>query len=225
MNKLSSFLTALTSALLVSACGAKSSGNGTAPSLPSTVSTTSSLVAAASNSSVAISGTVTFSVIGGTQPYTWSIQSGGGSLSSTTGASVVYTAGSAAGVAFLTVTDSVGATANASVTIIGSTTTPPSTSGNVCNGNYSATLGSYPASFQFATNGTALSGVLNYAGYQFPLVGTCTSSGISFQLTNSGDTFQGSFAANPSGAARAAMGGTYNNVYYGTTQTWTATPQ
>jgi hypothetical protein len=40
-----------------------------------------------------------------------------------------------------------------------------------------------------------------------------------------GDTFQGTFAANTAGAPRASMSGTYNNVYYGSTQNWTATPQ
>ena len=223
MAKLSFQLTLLLTATILSACGAKSKSNNAASALPTVASTTpQALVAAASLSTVAPGGTVTFSVIGGTAPYTWSIQSGGGAMSSTTGASITYTAGSSIGVAFLSVSDSAGNTANASVTI--ATTTTPTTSGNVCSGNYTATLGTYPASFQFTTSGTTLTGYLTYAGYQYPLVGTCDTNAINFTLTKTGDTFTGSFVANTT-STRSSMQGTYNNVYFGTTQSWTATPQ
>lgn len=223
MLKLSLKLTVLFTAIFLTACGAKSKSNNAASALPAATSTTpQALVAAASLSSVAPGGTVTFSVIGGTAPYTWSIQSGGGSMSSTTGASITYTAGSNIGVAFLSVSDSAGNTANASVTIASTTTT--TTSGNVCSGYYAATLGTYAASFQFQTSGTTLTGYLSYAGYQYPLVGTCDSNAINFTLTTTNDTFTGSFVANTT-STRSSMQGTYNNVYFGTTQTWTATPQ
>lgn len=224
MAKLSFQLTLLLTATVLTACGAKSKSNNaaSAAALPAVTSTTpQALVAAASLSTVAPGGTVTFSVIGGTAPYTWTIQSGGGSMSSTTGASITYTAGSSIGVAFLSVTDANNNSANATVTI---SSTNSGASGNVCSGNYSATLGSYPASFQFQTSGTTLTGYLTYAGYQYPLVGTCDTNAINFTLTNTGDTFTGSFVTNTT-STRSSMQGTYNNVYFGTTQTWTATPQ
>jgi hypothetical protein len=61
-----------------------------------------------------------FQAIGGRPPYTWSFPTNAGTLSNTTGPSTILTAGTSAGKFTLLLTDSVGATAAAEVTI-----TPP----------------------------------------------------------------------------------------------------
>lgn len=218
MTKLSTYFTLFMTLLLFTACGAKSSGNSAASAAPPVANLSSSLVAAASSSSISTGQTVTFSVIGGTAPYTWIVTSGGGTLDSSTGASVLYTASNSAGLVYVSVTDSLGATTSVSVNVASTS----STSAYTCNGNYSGTLGSHAASFQFTTNGTALTGYMVYAGYKFALTGTCGASGVSFVLTSAGDTFTGTFGT-PTGAL-APISGTYLNAYTGTTQTWTATP-
>jgi hypothetical protein len=225
MTQLSAYFTVFATFLLLTACGSKTSGGNAASTAPAASAQPQALVAAASQPNVAPGATVTFSVIGGMAPYTWSITSGGGTLNSSTGASVIYTASSSAGMAYLRVNDSSGNSATASVNVVvgGGTINP--NAGKVCTGNYAVTLGTFSATATFQTNGTTLSGVLNYAGYPFALAGSCNSGGVTFTLTETGDTFSGTFAANSGGAPRAAIAGTYTNVYYGSTQNWTATPQ
>ena len=224
MTPLSAYFTVFATFLLLTACGAKSSGGSAASTAPAALAQPQALVAAASQSSVATGATTTFSVIGGTGPYTWTITSGGGTLSSSTGSSVIHTASNSAGMVYLSVRDSLGSSATASVNVVGGGTVNP-TAGKICSGNYAVTLGTYAATATLQTSGTTLSGVLNYAGYPFALTGTCTAGGVSFTLTETGDTFNGTFAANAGGSPRAAIAGTYTNVYYGSTQNWTATPQ
>lgn len=225
MTKSSAYFTVFATFLLLTACGSKSSGGDAASTEPAALAQPQALVAAASQPSVAAGATTTFSVIGGMAPYTWSITSGGGTLSSSTGASVIHTASSSAGMAYLRVSDSSGNSATASVNVVAGGGTVNPNVGKVCNGNYAVTLGTFSATATLQTSGTTLSGVLNYAGYPFALTGSCTTGGVSFTLTETGDTFNGTFAANSSGAPRAAIAGTYTNVYYGSTQNWTATPQ
>ncbi len=137
---------------------------------------------------------------------------------------MIFTAGNTAGLAYITVTDSAGASGTVSVNVSGTTTTTPVTDGKVCQGNYAVTLGTYAAAAQLTTTGGTLNGILIFGGHQYPLQGTCTAMGVAFTLIETGDTFTGTFGAN-GGAARAPITGTYLNVYYGSTQTWTATPQ
>ncbi len=223
---MTTYFTILLTFLFLTACGSKSTGNSAASSVPlaTDVLAPSSLIATVSASSVAPGAIVTASVIGGTAPYTWVITSGGGTLSSSAGTSVVYTAGPTAALAYLTVTDAVSATTTVSVNISTGGTSVGTTAGNVCQGNYAITLGALSATAQFTTTGTTLSGTLLYAGYPFTVQGTCAPTGVSFVLAESGDTFTGTFT-NPNNAARASIAGTYQNVYYNSTQNWTATPQ
>src|SRR5688572_10628667 len=135
MTPLLSYLTVLMTFLFLTACGAKSSGNSAGSTAPlDTGVAGQALVAASSSSSIAAGGTTTFSVIGGTAPYNWTVTSGGGTLNSSTGASVVYTASNTAGLAYVTVSDSAGHTTSASVNVVGSTTGTPvdSSAGKVC---------------------------------------------------------------------------------------------
>ena len=224
MTPLSSFFTVLATFFLLTACGAKSSGGSAASTAPAALAQPQALVAAASQPSVAAGASTTFSVIGGTGPYTWTIASGGGTLNSSTGMSVIHTASNSAGMVYLSVRDSLGSSATASVNVIAGVTVNP-TSGNICSGNYAVTLGTYTATATLQTSGTTLSGVLIYAGYPFALTGSCTPTAVNFTLTETGDTFAGTFAANPGSAPRATIRGTYMNVYFGSTQNWTATPQ
>jgi hypothetical protein len=225
MTPMSAYFTVFATFLLLTACGAKSSGGSAASTAPAALTQPQALVAAASQSSVATGATTTFSVIGGTGPYTWTITSGGGTLSSSSGASVIHTASNTAGMVYLSVRDSLGSSATASVNVVAGGTVANPNVGKVCSGNYAVTLGTYAATATLQTSGSSLSGILYHAGYPFALTGSCTTGGVSFTLTETGDTFNGTFAANSGGAPRAAISGTYTNVYYGSTQNWTATPQ
>ena len=77
------------------------------------ITITSPLSLSPSAKSMAVNNTFSFTGVGGTTPYTYSIQSGGGSIDS----SGLYTAPAAAGSAVVKVTDNLGATATANITI------------------------------------------------------------------------------------------------------------
>lgn len=224
MKNTTLYFTVIATLIFTSACAKKTGGGSSTEA-----AATAGLTVASSAYSLAPGGTSTLSLVGGSAPYTWTVASGGGTLSATNGISVTFTAGSTAGMAYVTVHDSTSLSGVVNISVVSGTvvdpTTPTGTAGNICSGNYAGTLGAYSASFQFSTSGSALSGVMVYGGYNFPLTGTCSTSGMSFTLTETGDTFTGSFVANTSGAARASMSGTYRNVYYGSTQNWTAVPR
>jgi len=61
--------------------------------------------------------TIVFQATGGRPPYSWSFPAEGGSLSSTTGATITLTAGSTKGDFFLLLTDSAGGTKSVKITI------------------------------------------------------------------------------------------------------------
>lgn len=217
-SKYSGFLFSL-SILVLTACGSTKHGTSSAASSNAVVS--GALVATASSYTIAPYASSTLSVIGGTAPYTWTVSSGG-TVNTNTGTSVVFTAGASTGTGIINVSDSAGNSTSVIITI--STSTSTSVSGNVCSGSYAATLGSYTGTFIFATGSSgALTGYLTYAGHTYPLTGTCTTSAISFTLTETGDAFSGTFVANSS--SRSSMTGTFYNVYLAKYMSWTAVPQ
>ncbi len=99
-----------------------------------------------SSSVLVVDGTATFAGVGGVPPYAFSLFAGTGSVDSTTG---VYTAPSSAGSATVRVTDSLGGTANASVTVNPSLTISPSSRSLAVNQTFtfSGTGGVPPYSF------------------------------------------------------------------------------
>lgn len=80
----------------------------------SSVTITNGLGISPASTTLAVNNSATFSALGGSSPFTFSVFSGGGLVNASTG---VYTAGGAAGTAMVRVTDSLGATANATVTV------------------------------------------------------------------------------------------------------------
>ncbi len=75
------------------------------------------LILSPSNTSIASSSTQVFTVTGGTEPYTWSVYSGPGTISGGTTASETYNPEGLTGIATIKVTDSEGYFGSATVTI------------------------------------------------------------------------------------------------------------
>ncbi len=103
---------------------------------------------------LAINNTTTFSAVGGTGPFTYSISSGTGTINAATG---VYTAPAASGVAVVRVTDSLGATATSNVTVNPALTISPASLTIFVNGTatFSETGGVAPYTFSvFSGTGT-----------------------------------------------------------------------
>ncbi len=80
----------------------------------STVTVTSALSLNPTSSTIVVNGNQTFTGVGGTPPYVYSILSGGGSINAVTG---VFIAPAVAGTVFVQVTDSLSATASSTVTV------------------------------------------------------------------------------------------------------------
>ena len=102
----------------------------------SAVTITTTLGITPSSVTLAVTNTQSFSATGGTGPFTFSVFSGGGSIVSSTG---VYTAGATSGSATVRVTDSLGATANATVTVNAALAISPSTATIASTGTQSFT--------------------------------------------------------------------------------------
>ncbi len=119
-------------------------------------SLSSALAISPSAISLNVNGSVTFSSTGGTSPYTYSLVTGSGTINATTGA---YTAPALAGTDTIRVTDSVGATSDAVVSISDSSALAiyPSTLTLNANGTitFVATGGTSPYTFSiFSGSGT-----------------------------------------------------------------------
>ncbi len=105
------FLAICLSLTLFVSCKGVSDGN--APSLGSVIG--SSVAISPETATMVVSTTKSYSASGGTSPYTYSILSGPGSIDSATG---VYTAAATSGSAIIRVTDSIGITADAIITVV-----------------------------------------------------------------------------------------------------------
>jgi uncharacterized protein YjdB len=112
----------------------------------SSITVTSALSLNPAIANLIVNGNQTFSVSGGTGPYTYSILSGGGSINSTTG---VFTAPATAGSVVVQVTDSLSATATSTVTVNPALTISPATINLSINGSltFSASGGVAPRTF------------------------------------------------------------------------------
>lgn len=101
---------------------------------------------------VAVNNSATFSASGGVGPYSYSVAAGGGSVNAATG---VYTAPAAAGPATLRVTDSLGNTSSATVTINGALAISPASKTIAVNNQlaFSATGGVAPFTYSVQAGG------------------------------------------------------------------------
>jgi len=121
----------------------------------STVTITSGLSISPASTTLAVNNSVTFAGSNGAVPYSYSVVSGGGSINASTG---LYTAPVAAGSAVVRVTDNLGATADASVTINAALAIVPATKSLAVNNIYtfSATGGVSPYTFSIVSGGGAI---------------------------------------------------------------------
>lgn len=122
----------------------------------STVTVTSALSLNPLSTTLVVNGNQTFSGVGGTAPYVYSIVSGSGSINSVTG---VFTAPAAAGTVVVQVTDALSATATSTVTVNPALVISPSAISLSVNGSltFSASGGVPPRVFSILSG----SGVIN----------------------------------------------------------------
>lgn len=173
------------------------------------------------NPSVAPGGSVSFSVTGGTAPYTYSVvTTGGGSFISNT-----YTAPSTAGSYVIQVNDSVGNSAQTTVAV------GTSAVASSCEGKYNITI----TGGGLATPDTGslnliedssgnLGGYLTLSGFTYPMSGTCSVGGttgtISMTNIDFNSTYSGTFTLNGSSGSSLTGSAQLNG---GSLASWTAT--
>lgn len=121
----------------------------------SAVNTTSGLGISPAAVTLAVNNTQTFSALGGSGPFTYSIVSGGGSINSSTG---LFTAPATAGSVTVRVTDSLAATATATVTVNAALAISPATKTLAVNNSFtfSATGGVSPYTFSVFSGGGSI---------------------------------------------------------------------
>lgn len=156
-----------------------------------TVTVTNALTISPPSYTLAANNTKTFTVTGGTSPYTFSVLSGGGSINSASG---LYTAPASAGSAVVRVTDSLGAHSDSNVTINAALQISPASSTIAVNNSvgFSAAGGVPPYTYSVLSGG----GTVNAA------TGTYTASGASgstvVRVTDSlGNTSNANVTVNP----------------------------
>jgi hypothetical protein len=120
------------------------------------VTVNAALAITPTSKTLAVGNVTTFAVSGGASPYIFSVQAGTGTVNSTTG---VYTAPAAAGTATVRVTDAVGNTADAAVTVNAALAISPA-SRTIASGNgvsFSASGGVSPYVYSVASGGGSVS--------------------------------------------------------------------
>lgn len=120
-----------------------------------TVNIANTLTISPTSWTLAVNNTKTFVGAGGTTPYTFSKQSGTGSINASTG---VYTAPASSGSAVVKVTDNLGQTATATITINAALQISPATKALVTNGSqtFSATGGVAPYTYSVFAGGGSI---------------------------------------------------------------------
>ncbi len=119
------------------------------------ITTTTPMSTAPTSITLAVNNTQTFTVTGGTGPFTFSVPVGTGTVNAASG---VYTAPSASGTGTVRVTDSLGATANASVTINSALAISPASQTVGINGtfSFSSTGGVLPNTYSIFSGGGSI---------------------------------------------------------------------
>ncbi len=149
------------------------------------VTTTTPIVISPAAITLAVNNTTTFSVAGGTGPFTYSKLSGTGSVNSSTG---LYTAPAAAGSASIRVTDSLGAFDDALVTVNPALAISPLAQVTLINSsvNYSGTGGVAPYTFAILSGtGSIVSGT---GVYTAPAANGSASVQVTDSLGNTAST-------------------------------------
>lgn len=155
-------------------------------------------ISPASKNLVANSSTA-FTASGGVAPYTYSVSAGIGSINSSTG---VYTSPASSGTATVLVTDSLGNTSNASVTVYLALAISPTNSSIVAAGtkNFSASGGIGPYTYSVTSGGGSMSST-TFSGPTTP--GTST-----IQVTDSiGNTSSTNITITAAPAAKLSLSG------------------
>lgn len=208
--------------LALSACGGSSGGSDSSASVQSVFSvypTTGSVVA---NSSFS------FYPSGGTSPYTFSVYSGGGSLSQTSGTYSIYYAPSSAGTSIIRVADAVGNVIYYTISISSSststttTTTTTTSSAISCEGAYSVSVNGVSGTMDLVQDSSGyLGGFLYLSGYYYFMSGSCSLSGSSGSLSlynwQFGSQYSGTITVSGSSAS---ISGTMTSS--GTSYSWSA---
>jgi hypothetical protein len=159
---------------------------------------------------------------GGSSPYTFSVMSSGGTLSSTVGVYTVYTAPSTAGTYYVLVTDAAGNSGYMTISVSSGTvstgtsiTTTTTTSSNVCEGTFTANIAGTAGTMTLVQDSSGyVGGYLYLSGYYYPISGSCSGSSISLTNWDFGTTYTGTVS---SGAISGTM-----TVSDGTTYSWSA---
>jgi len=151
----------------------------------SIVTVVSSIALTPTTKTLAVNNTFTFSGSGGEAPYIFSIQSGGGSINSSTG---VFTAPAVAGSAVVRITDAIGQTATANVTVNSALAISPATQTMTVNGslNFSSSGGVSPYTYSiFSGTGSVVSGT---GVYTAPAVAGSAVVRVTDSLGNTSDS-------------------------------------
>ena len=133
---------------------------------------------------LAVNNTFTFSATGGTSPFTFSVVAGTGIVNSTSG---LYTAPNASGTATVRVTDSLGQTANASVTINAALAIAPSAQTVLINSvtAFTASAGVSPYSYAIVTGGGSINA--STGSYTAPAANGSVTLRVTDSLGNTAD--------------------------------------
>ena len=170
------------------------------------VTITSAMSISPASITLAVNNTTTFTVSGGTGPYTYSTVSGTGTINSSTG---VYTAPASSGSATVRVTDSLSVTADASVTINPALAITPSTKVLAVNNTFafSANNGVSPYTFSIVSGGGSIDSSSGL--YTAP----ATAGSVTVRVTdgrgntsNSAVTINAALAISPSSATISSTG-------------------
>jgi len=200
--------------VLASVACSKSSDNSGGATAAAVLSVTPNPVSVGTSQSTQIIPT------GGTPPYTFSLQTGiGGSLSTMTGTSTLFTAGTTPGLAQLTVTDSANASIFVAITVTSSTSggltvTPMNTS--VAPGatvTYLVTGGTAPYTYTVVSGGGSFSG----ATFTAP----ATAATVYIQVTDSASNTVTGITVTVTGTATNSCSGSFTlnlDGYPGTMQ-------
>ncbi len=218
MNVQIKILSSLILLFTVSACQNKTSNavdNGVAGT--PIIATLSVYVA---NPIVALSGTTTVTVTGGSGPYTATAALGtivAGSVAGTFNYTAPASASSTSET--ITVTDSNSLVGRAYLTISGGTGTAPTLS---CSGTYTFSVSGGTGTLVLVSNGGgSASGYIYLSTYYYPVNGTCSITGTSGTISVSdafyNNVFSGTVTSN--GTSGISMSGTVNGL------AWTASPQ
>lgn len=165
------------------------------------------------NPSVAAGGTVIFTAMGGTAPYTYQVlTANGGSFQGST-----YFAPATAMSVIVSISDSAGHSLQTTVSVTGGTTQTDN-----CSGSYNLNLSGTPGYLVIQDDPTTGSfyGFMNINGSVANIQGTCKGGYINFTNSYSGSNYSGNYFINPNNPYQIYMAGNFQ--WNGSSYSWTA---